>query len=222
MRLFLLILVSTLFLTIAALRQPLEIRYVALGDSYTAGTGVNQEDSLPEQLSKKLNDKGVKIRLVANLAKNSKATTEIISEQLPEFNKLSPTFATLLVGVNDFNRGYPKESFQKNLGTILDQMTARLPKNRLIVLTIPDFSVTPVGKTFGDPAGNSKGIREFNGIIRDETAKRNLPVVDVYTLSQEMGKDYSLMAHDQLHPSAKEYALWVREIVPVVLEMLKR
>lgn len=198
-----------------------EIRYVAVGDSYTMGTSVDPKDSWPVQLTRDLNQHGVKVKLVGNLAKTGKATKEVIAEQLPQFFRLSPTFATMMVGANDVNRG-SKEAFAKNLATILDQMLAKLPKNRLVVITIPDFSVTPFGKTFGDPAGNSKRIAEFNKIIGQEAAKRNLPVVDVYQLSQGMGKDSSLIAPDGLHPSAKEYALWEKEIFPVVYNLLKR
>lgn len=198
-----------------------EIRYVALGDSYTAGTGIAQDQSWPKLLADDLKSDGVKIKLVANLAVNSKATKEIISEQLPKFDRLSSTFATILVGVNDFNRGYPKEEFRRNLGVILDHMLTRLPSSRIVVLTIPDFSVTPTGATFGNPLENSRGVAEFNKIIKMEAAKRNLAVVDVYFLSQEMGKDSSLVAPDGLHPSEKEYAKWEKIIFPVVYDLLK-
>lgn len=200
--------------------RPKEIRYVALGDSYTAGTGIDPKDSWPAQLTRDLNSQGVKIKLVANLAQTGKATKEVISEQLPTFSQLSPTFATIMVGANDVNRG-SKEVFTKNLEIILDRLLANLAKDRLVVITIPDFSVTPFGKTFGDPAGNSKTIAEFNEIIKQEAAKRGLPVVDVYQLSQEMASDQTLVASDQLHPSAKEYALWEKEIFPVVYQLLK-
>lgn len=199
-----------------------EIRYAAVGDSYTAGTSVDESQSWPRLLTKDLRDHGVKIKLIRNLAVTSTATREVIAEQLPQFDQLSPTFATLLIGVNDFNRGYSIESFQKNLGIILDRMLAKLPKNRLVVITIPDFSVTLYGKTFGSPAGNSLGIAQFNEIIKQEAGKRNLPVVDIFSLSQEMGKDSSLVASDGLHPSAKEYKLWEKEIFPVVYDLLKR
>lgn len=220
---FLIVIGILILLTVMARRgQRGEIRYVAVGDSYTAGTGVDEDGSWPRLLVNDLKDHGVKIRLVANLAVNSKATREIISEQLTKFDRLTPTFATILVGVNDFNRGYPKEEFQKNLVIILDRMQARLPPNRLVVLTIPDFSVTPTGKTFGDPTGNSEGVAGFNKIIKTEAAKRNLPVVDIYLLSQDMGKDTSLIASDGLHPSAKEYLLWEKVIFLTVLDLLNQ
>ncbi len=220
-KIIILVLVIILLVVRTMKHIPGEIRYVAIGDSYTIGTSVDPKDSWPEVLTRDLNDHGVKVRLVANPARNGKATNEVISEQLPVFDQSSPDFATLLIGVNDFNRGYSKESFQKNLVAILDHMLAKLPKNRLVVITIPDFSVTPTGKTFGDPVGNSKGIAQFNEIIKTEAAKRNLPVVDVYKLSQQMASDQSLVSSDQLHPSAKEYSLWEKLIFPIAFGLLK-
>jgi acyl-CoA thioesterase I len=49
-----------------------------------------------------------------------------------------------------------------------------------------------------------------------------LRVVDVFALSQQMGKDRSLVAADGLHPSAKEYAEWEKVIFPVALEVLRK
>ena len=47
-------------------------------------------------------------------------------------------------------------------------------------------------------------------------------MVDVFRLSNEMGKDSSLVAADGLHPSAKEYAEWEKIIFPVALELLAK
>lgn len=203
-------------------QQQGEIRYVALGDSYTIGEGVMPSQSWPAVLTKDLTGHGVKIKLVANLAATGKATTEVVSEQLPVFDRSFPTFATLLIGVNDLNRGYSAESFQKNLEVILDRLLATLPKNRLVVVTIPDFSVTPAGKAFGDATGNSRGVTRFNEIIKQGATRRNLPVVDVFLLSQQMSSNQQLVSSDQLHPSAKEYVLWEKEIFPVALDLLTK
>jgi lysophospholipase L1-like esterase len=88
-------------------------------------------------------------------------------------------------------------------------MLAVLPsEDRLIVLTIPDFSVTPAGKRFGDPRKNSEGVARFNTIVQEEAKSRGLTVIDLFAVSQEMGRDRSLVAPDGLHPSGKEYAAW--------------
>ena len=79
---------------------------------------------------------------------------------------------------------------------------------KIIVVTVPDFSVMPAGKQYSGGRDISAGIASFNKIIKKEAAVHGLQVVDLYPLSQTMGGDGSLSASDGLHPSAKGYALW--------------
>lgn len=207
---FLPIIIAVLVITALWWWRHDEIRYVPLGDSYTIGTSINPADNFPAQLTRDLNAHGFKVRLVTNSAHNGWTTQDLIDNELPIFDRSGATFTTLLIGVNDFNQGVPKETFQKNLRTILNHI-----KVPVVVLTIPDFTVTPTGKTFGDPAVNSAGIAAFNKIIKSEAAVQHLPVVDVFELSQDV-------ASDGLHPSAKEYSLWEKLILPVALDVLKK
>jgi lysophospholipase L1-like esterase len=94
-------------------------------------------------------------------------------------------------------------------------------KKRLLIVTIPDFAVTPMGPKYARGRNISEGIASFNKIIVDESTKRGLCVVDVFALSKKMGSDRALVAADGLHPSAKEYAEWEKLIFPAALELLK-
>ena len=106
---------------------------------------------------------------------------------------------------------------------LADQMLGVLrDKNRLLIITIPDFGVTPTGPRYARGRNISEGIASFNKIISDESMKRGLRIVDIFELSKEMGKDSSLVAADGLHPSAKEYAEWEKIILPAVLELLTK
>src|SRR5258708_2242936 len=91
-------------------------------------------------------------------------------------------------------------------------------KNRLLIVTIPDFGVTPTGPCYARGRNISEGIAAFNKIVSEESAKRGLRVVDVFAISQKMRDDLSLVAADGLHPSAKAYAEWERIIFPAALE----
>ncbi len=198
------------------------VRYVPLGDSYTFGEKVDKKDAWPELLVRDLNSFGIKTTIAANPSRMGWATKEVLSKELPILEASSPTFVTVLIGTNDFNQGVSETVFQKNLEEILDRTQQVLPDpTKIILLTIPDFSVTPKGKTFGDPKFNSQGVARWNQIILMEGAKRGLPVVDIYPLSQQMANDESLVASDGLHPSAKEYRLWEKEILPVARGLLK-
>jgi lysophospholipase L1-like esterase len=94
-------------------------------------------------------------------------------------------------------------------------------RNRLLIVTIPDFGVTPTGPKYARGRNISEGIASFNKIVTEESTKRGLRVIDIFPLSKKMSGDRSLVAADGLHPSAKEYAKWEKIIFPAVLELLK-
>jgi acyl-CoA thioesterase-1 len=129
----------------------------------------------------------------------------------------------LLIGVNDWVQGVDSGAFHKNLVYILGRMQSKLPnKSNLILVTIPDFSATPTGAQYANGRDISKGITQFNDIIKKEAVQRGLPVVDIFPLTQNMKNDKTLIAQDGLHPSAKEYALWQDMIYPVAAKMLMK
>lgn len=201
-------------------RSPSVIRYVALGDSYTIGTGALPGESWPQAVVAMLRDQGIPIELTDNLARAGWTSRQVIEYQLPVFAKLNPTFTTILVGANDISREVDVRDFAVALKILLNRVQEVLPdKSKILLLTVPDFSVTPRGKLFG--ADTQKRIMLFNLVIRREALSRGLKVVDLFVISQLMGRDAALVAADGLHPSAKAYAKWARLIYPDVYEILK-
>lgn len=199
-----------------------KIRYVALGDSYTICEGASWEESWPVIITEKLNKAGVPIELIANPSRTGWTTEDLIDNALPVFDSSASTFATLLIGVNDWVQGLSAETFYKNLNIILDHIQKKLPnKNKLVLITIPDFSVTPDGPKYSNGRNISEGLSAFNKIIMDEVEKRNLPCVDIFPVSQKMKDNPELVSKDNLHPSAKEYAIWENLIYPVVYGALR-
>jgi len=201
------------FVSFAHAQEQKEIRYIALGDSYTIGTGALESESWPALLTEYLQLDGVEVKLIKNLGVAGWTSKEVIKYQLPQLKKLQPDFVTLLIGANDWVRQGSAAFFQVDLCVILDEVMAILPDGQqLVVVTIPDFSVTPVGSQYGRGRNISRGIAEFNRIIVREAKRRELLFVDLYTLSQQLGVDPSLVAKDGLHPSAKAYAQWAELI----------
>jgi acyl-CoA thioesterase I len=197
------------------------LRYVALGDSYTIGTATrSSEERWPDQLVARLNEEGPVLELVANLGVNGYASRDVIEAELPQLGALRPEFATLLVGVNDVVQGVPEATYAQNAGLILDELLAVLPEDRIIGVATPDYTVTPQGATYGDPAQQAAAIRRTNEILRDLSAARGIAFVDIHDLSLRAATDRSLVAVDGLHPSGAQYGLWVDRIAPVVSELL--
>jgi lysophospholipase L1-like esterase len=197
------------------------LRYVALGDSYTIGTATrSSEERWPDQLVARLNGKGPVLELVANLGVNGYTSRDVIETELPRLGALRPGFATLLVGVNDVVQGVPEAAYAQQAGLILDELLAVLPADRIIGVATPDYTVTPQGAAYGDPAQQAAAIRRTNQILRDHSAARGIAFVDIYDLSLRAATDRSLVADDGLHPSGAQYGLWVDRIAPVVSELL--
>lgn len=198
------------------------IRYVAIGDSYSIGEGATPDESWPAILTRHLNENGLHVDLVANPSVTGWTTQQAIDRELPIFVQSKPTFATLQIGVNDWVQGVDEKTFRKRFTFLLDEMLALLPdKKRLLIVTIPDFGVTPTGGRYARGRNISEGLTRFNEIINEEAKKRGLKVVDVFPLSQWVKNDPSLVGPDGLHPSAKEYAEWEKIIFPAALDLLK-
>ena len=196
------------------------LRYVALGDSYTIGTSVGVTERWPDQLVEAVGLQPPSLDLVANLGVNGFTSRDVLDVEIPQLDALRPEFVTLLVGVNDVVQGVPEDTYRRNLNAILDDLVGRVGADRILVVTTPDYTVTPAGGDFGDPARQAAGIRANNAILTAVAEGRGIAVVDIHDISLLAASDRSLVASDGLHPSAAQYVLWVERMVPVVEELL--
>lgn len=192
------------------------MRYVALGDSYTIGTSVERGDRFPELLVRA----EPRLELVANLGVDGYTTSDVICDELPELPGVAPEFLTLLIGVNDVVRSTPLPTYEANLIQILDVLLAAVPADRILSVSIPDYTVTPAGADYGDPKARHRAIVEANAIMARLAAERDIAFVDIVDASLLAATDRSLVARDGLHPSGAQYALWVARIAPVVTRLL--
>lgn len=192
------------------------LRYVALGDSYTIGTAIDTLGRWPNQLAAHMPG----LELVANLSMNGFTSRDVIERELPELEGLRPEVLSLLIGVNDVVQRVSEATYRANVAIILDAMVRHVGADHAFVLTTPDYTVTPSGAEFGDPAQQSAGIRANNAIINEAAGSLEIAVIDTFDLSLRAATDRSLVADDGLHPSAAQYALWVERIEPVVARLV--
>ncbi|HEX3818133.1 MAG TPA: SGNH/GDSL hydrolase family protein [Chthoniobacterales bacterium] len=204
----------------AAAKKP--IRYAVIGDSYSIGEGAREAESWPALLARRLTKSGIPLELVSNPSRTGWTTADAIEKELPVFRAARPDFGTLMLGVNDWVQGVEPETFRQRLARIMDEMQKILPNEKcLLVINIPDFSVTPDGPVYARGRDIRAGLTSFNKIIAEEAATRHLGVVDIFPLSQKMGTDHSLVAADGLHPSAKAYAQWEELIEPAARALIE-
>ena len=193
------------------------MRYVALGDSYTIGTSVTDEEAWPSQLAARVPD----LQLVANLAVNGYTSRDVIERELPQLQALRPNLVTLLIGVNDVVQGVSDSDYAANVALLLDAIGQVVPLTRLVCVATPDYTATPSGADYGDPVAQSDRIARVNAILREACEQRAISFVpEIFEISQAVAEDASLVASDGLHPSGAQYALWTDSIEPAVRRTL--
>jgi acyl-CoA thioesterase I len=203
------------------------LRYVALGDSYTIGTATRtDEERWPNQLVERLGEGRAPgapppLELVANLGVNGFTSRDLIGVELPRLDALRPDVISVLIGVNDVVRGVPALTYAANVQLILDALAGRVGPKRVFAVTTPDYTVTPQGAAYGDPAENAAAIVAFNEIMSAGAAARGIAMVDIHDISLEAADDRSLVADDGLHPSGAQYARWIERIAPAVERLIR-
>ena len=199
------------------------MRYVAIGDSYTIATGIEEKNSWPSQLTQKLKSAGIKINLIEVLGIRGATSQQTLNEVIPLLKNLEPEFVTLLIGVNDWIReGISSSKFKIRIKSLIDEIQNNLPPPRkFLLITIPDFSCSPQKKNWGYGKSATNGITRLNKILKTEAALRDLVIVDIYPLSQNLCSQVGMFSDDGIHPSALQYSKWVDLIFPYLIDNLK-
>lgn len=194
------------------------MRYVALGDSYTVGTSVEPEDRWPNQLVRRLPS----LELVANPAINGFTSADLIEHELPGLPGWAPDLVSVLIGVNDVVRGVADAAYATNVDLILDRLVAQVGAHHVVGVAIPDYTVTPRGTDYGEPAQRRAAVERANAVMATACGRRGIAFVpDTWEISRRAIDDPSLVAEDGLHPSGAQYRLWVDAIEPVVRRCLE-
>ena len=133
----------------------MHLRYLALGDSYTCGEGVDADRRWPVQLAHALRDDGIDIgepRIIATTG----WTTDELAEGIAAAQPLGHfDFVTLGIGVNDQYRGRSVAEYRAQLTSLLDTVTSLAGGRveRVMMLSIPDWGVTRFARGEGRDAG---------------------------------------------------------------------
>jgi len=202
-----------------------QLSYLAMGDSYTSGSFVSQQESFPFQLVSLLNAKGLSVADPSIIAKAGWTTTQLIQAvKSAEAASLKFDIVTLLIGVNNQYRRYDidiyRTEFRKLLKTAITLAGGQ--KSHVFVISIPDWGVTPFGVQTGRGTDLiAREIAEYNEINKKETVKNEISYTDVTPGSQVVATDLSLTASDGLHPSGKMYKEWVELLAPALLKVYK-
>lgn len=199
--------------------------YLALGDSYTIGEGVEAGGRWPMQLARGLRAAGIAIADPRIIATTGWTTDELsaamdAAEPLGEWD-----FLSLLIGVNNQYRGRGVDDYVGEFAHLLQRAIslADARADRVLALSIPDWGVTAFGAASGrDVARIADELDAYNAAARELCEARSVAFVDIADIARGCGADTAMLAEDGLHPSALQYARWTDAALPVARELLSR
>ncbi len=198
--------------TITANKDSVAISWLALGDSYTIGQGVNPSERFPKQALELLKFKFIQTKRLTYLAKTGWTSADLLSS-MAEQNLDGHNFVSLLVGVNDQYQGIDTSIYRKNFSIILKRSIelASGDQSRVFVLSIPDYSFTPIGRLL-DTMKISRELDWFNAINKQIALQNKCVYLDITELGRTAKNDPAWIAKDGLHPSGLAYGKWAELI----------
>lgn len=199
------------------------LAYLALGDSYTIGEGVAEDGRWPVQLARALRDEGIELadpRIIATTG----WTTDELAAAIDAAGPLGTyDLVSLLIGVNNQYRERGVEEYRGQFEALLRRAIglAGGRADRVLVLSIPDWGVTP----FAAASGRDRGViaaelDAFNAAARVACRAAGVAFMDITPVSRARGHEPEMLAADGLHPSAAMYALWAQLALPVARDLL--
>ena len=154
---------------------------------------------------------GREVELV-NPAVNGFTTIDLIAKELGYITDLKPNLVSVLIGVNDLVQGRRVEQYRESLVEIYDAIAAtHLQTGRVAAASIPNGSIVPAARDFGDPVRLRRLTEEFNAVAKLEAEARRFTWVDLTEVSSR-GGTAGWIASDELHPGDVQYAAWAEEI----------
>lgn len=189
------------------------LRYLALGDSYTIGTGASDAaHAWPSIIAARLGAE------LTNPAVNGYTTLDLIREELPVFRAVKPNLVTVLIGVNDLVQGRTVEAYRDSLHRIYQTVGVG---SDVFALSIPTWSYTPAATEFGGSKHVDRLTEIFNAVAREEAAVVGFTWIDLGPVSTSQIGSPAWLASDQLHPGDAQYAAWAEVIWPAVHDRLR-
>ncbi|MBV7531116.1 SGNH/GDSL hydrolase family protein [Chitinophaga sp. sic0106] len=200
----------------------MNLSYLALGDSYTIGECVPAAESFPAQTVQQLRQAGIAMDDPRIIAVTGWTTDELeagIEQAGIRGNQYD--FVSLLIGVNNQYRGRSLENYEKEFTALLEQAIgySKLGAARVVVLSIPDWGVTPFAAD-RDAEQIAREIDLYNNANQRIAAHHHVQYIDITPFTREAKADPSLVASDGLHPSGKDYSRWADRISLIYQQMI--
>ncbi len=199
---------------------------LCLGDSYTIGESVAENERFAEQAVQMLLQGGITFKQPEIIAKTGWTTDELALAIEERGLKQKFDFVTLLIGVNNQYRGRDLENYRAEFKGLLETAIQYAGGNskHIIVISIPDWGATPFVSQ--DPKHRSAAqiaaeIDAFNAIGKEEAVKAHAHFIDITPHSRKATSEVTLVANDGLHPSGKMYSHWATELSNLITKIVQ-
>ena len=198
------------------------ISYLALGDSYTIGESVDEKLRWPVQLVSELKENEIGVDTTVIIAETGWRTDEMLKAAKKQLKDEKFDLVSLLIGVNNEYQGWDVDQFEPEFERSLKFAVDRSKHgaNGVFVVSIPDYGYTPFGSK--NRKNISPRINAYNKVCRKVSKAQGVKYYNITPISRQDKKDKSLVAKDGLHPSGKQYGLWVKSFAKDVVEMVGR
>lgn len=207
---------------------PMEKKYtmLCLGDSYTIGEAVAEEERFPNQAAAMLKVKGVAFDKPLIIAKTGWTTDELAEAVKHEDVPGTYDFVTLLIGVNNQYRQRDLDNYRTEFTQLLQTAInyAGGDKNHVFVISIPDWGVTPfVAQDGKQRTGEQIGeeIDRFNEMNKQVAQSTGVHYIDITPHSRSAKTNAALIAEDGLHPSGLMYKEWATKLAEGIEKVLR-
>ncbi len=191
--------------------------YLALGDSYTIGELVPIYESFPYKVVQLMRKEKFHFQAPEIVAKTGFTSTELAEQILHTTLNEEYDFITLLIGVNNQYKGLSITDFENDFNFLITKAIhfASNKPNRVIVLSIPDWSFTPFanGK---DIQKISKEIDEFNEVCNRISKKMKAHYINITDETREEKNDLQSHTSDCLHYSGQTHLKWAEKVADIM------
>jgi acyl-CoA thioesterase-1 len=178
---------------------------VAVGDSLTAGYGVDESRAYPAQLEKRLLSDGYDYRVV-NAGVSGETSSGTLSRIDWVIATLNPDIVILETGANDGLRGIDPEVLEKNLNALV----GTLKKNDIRVILAGMQMLPNLG-----PEYTERFASVYPAVAREQA----VPLIPFFL--QGVAGKAELNQEDKIHPTAEGYSRIVENVYPYVLQALR-
>ena len=202
-------------------KEDASIRYLALGDSYTIGSGVSESDRWPVQLAQRI-EQDTSLMLKVDIIAQTGWTTSDLLRSIESNNAKSEDYnlVSLLIGVNNQFQNKPFAVYETEFDSLLQTaIEIAGDSGDVFVVSIPDYGVTRLGRARSELIAQE--IDEYNSHAKSTCNDAEVTFIEITSISRELGDSSGALAGDDLHPSGYQYSLWVDRILPRVLGLIE-